>query len=148
MAESKEIGRWIERTFRLILAVFFIAAGVLKIMDPRALTTAIETYQLLPYELSFLMALYMPWLEVFAGLGVLFKKLYQGSLLMLLVLLFVFLIALLQGWVRGLDVICGCFGNADHENQTNYGWLIVRDIFLLVSAYSLWIRQAHSDKQL
>jgi putative oxidoreductase len=147
MAQSQEVGRWLELSFRVILAGFFILAGVLKILDPKALTAAIETYQLLPYTASLLLALLLPWMEVLAGLGVLFKRLYGGSLMILALLLLLFIIALTQGWIRGLDVSCGCFGSADHENQTNYAWLILRDLILLAIAGTLWIRQALSDRQ-
>ena len=147
MADKPELGKWLELLFRLILSAFFVVAGVLKIKDPQALTTAIETYQVLPYSLSFLLALFLPWLELFAGLGVAFRKLYGGSLFMLTVLLVVFIIALTQGWIRDLDVTCGCFGSADHENQTNYAWLIVRDLLLILIAYTLWIRHIHQDRQ-
>ncbi|MDA0348255.1 MAG: DoxX family membrane protein [Verrucomicrobia bacterium] len=147
MARTPQLGIWIELTFRLILGVFFIVAGLLKIKDPKALTAAIETYQVLPYSISVLMALFLPWLELLAGIGVAFRKLYKGSLLILGLLLLMFVIALTQGWVRGLDVTCGCFGNPDHENQTNYSWLIIRDILLIFMVAKLWIRQTLLDKQ-
>jgi hypothetical protein len=146
MAQSPEVGQWLERLFRVILAGFFIVAGALKIWDPKSLTAAIETYQVLPYSLSLLLALFMPWLELLAGLGVLFKKLYSGSLLLLSLLLILFVLALAQGWFRGLDVTCGCFGSAAHDNQTNYAWLILRDLVLLLVAGTLWLRQTLEDR--
>jgi putative oxidoreductase len=147
MARTPQLGNWIELAFRLILGGFFIVAGVLKIRDPKGLTAAIETYQILPYSISVLMALLLPWLELLAGVGVALRKLYKGSLLILVLLLFMFVTALLQGWVRGLDVTCGCFGNAEHVNQTNYTWLIFRDLLLILIAVKLWIRQTVLDKQ-
>jgi putative oxidoreductase len=147
MARKPELGTWIEIGFRLVLAGFFIIAGVMKIKDPQALTAAIETYQLLPYQLSVILALFLPWLEVTAGIGIILKRCYRGSLLMLILMLIVFVIALTQGWIRDLDVTCGCFGNADQENQTNYAWLIVRDLLLILLALTLWIRHSQSDKR-
>ena len=147
MADTSKLSHWTEIVIRIILAAFFIAAGVLKIQDPKSLTAAIETYQVLPYSLSVIMALFMPWVELFAGLGVLFKKLYGGSLLLLSGLLLLFTVALLQGWIRGLDVTCGCFGNNGHENETNYVWLVLRDLLLLSGALTLWIRHALMDRQ-
>ena len=148
MAGSKEVGFWIELVFRLVLAVFFVAAGVLKIIDPKDLTTAIETYQVLPYAASFLLALLLPWLEVTAGLGILLKKNYGGSLVIIGALLFIFIVALTQGFIRGLDVTCGCFGSAEHENQTNYVWLISRDLALLLVSFTLWIRQNNEHNEI
>lgn len=147
MAQSREVGYWLELLFRLALAAFFILAGILKILDPKAMIAAIETYQVLPYTLSFLLAFFLPWVEVIAGAGVLFKKLYHGSLIWIGGLLVLFVIALAQGWFRGLDVTCGCFGGADHENQTNYAWLILRDLLLLGLVGTLWIRQSQEDRQ-
>ncbi|QXD24954.1 methylamine utilization protein MauE [Opitutia bacterium ISCC 51] len=146
MAGSSQISLWIYRVIRLVLAGFFIVAGGLKIWDPQSLTAAIETYQVLPYSLAVLLSLYMPWLEVLAGIGVLFKKLYGGSLLIIGGLLLLFIIALVQGWIRGLDVTCGCFGNADQMNKTNYPLLVGRDILLLVATGLLWIRHSLNDR--
>ena len=42
MAQSPEVGQWLERLFRVVLAGFFIVAGALKIWDPKSLTAAIE----------------------------------------------------------------------------------------------------------
>lgn len=148
LAGNREIGFWIEFLLRLTLAAFFLIAGVLKIVEPKSLTTAIETYQVLPYTASFLLALLLPWIEVFAGLGVLLKKLYSGSLLLLCSLLIVFIIALSQGFFRGLDVTCGCFSSADQENQTNYVWLISRDLVLLVFGSTLWIQKSRNVNQI
>ncbi len=148
LAEKSEIGFWFELILRLILALFFLIAGVLKLIDPKSLTTAIETYQLVPYTASFLLALILPWMEIFAGLGVLLKKCYRGSLLILCGLLIVFIVSLFQGYIRGLDVICGCLGGAYEENQTNYIWLISRDLVLLLFAWTLWIRQSRKVKQI
>lgn len=146
MAGSSQIGLWIHRVIRIILAGFFIVAGGLKIWDPQSLTAAIETYQVLPYSLAVLLSLYMPWLEVLAGIGILTKKLYVGSLLIIGGLLLLFIIALVQGWIRGLDVTCGCFGNADQTNNTNYPLLIGRDLLLLGAAGLLWIRHSLKDR--
>ncbi|MCB1121379.1 MAG: DoxX family protein [Verrucomicrobiae bacterium] len=147
MAPTRDVGYWFEWILRLILAAFFVSAGVIKILDPKSLVAAIETYQVLPYRLSFLLAFFLPWVEVVAGVGILLKKLYRGSLFSIAGLLVLFIIALAQGWFRGLDVTCGCFGGASHENQTNYGWLILRDLLLLVVVGTLWIRQAQEDRQ-
>ena len=146
MAGSSQIGLWIHRVIRIVLAGFFIVAGGLKIWDPQSLTAAIETYQALPYSLAVLLSLYMPWLEVLAGIGILTKKLYVGSLLIIGGLLLLFIIALVQGWIRGLDVTCGCFGNADQTNNTNYPLLIGRDLLLLGAAGLLWIRHSLKDR--
>ena len=147
MVRTSQLGFWTDWILRLVLAGFFMAAGGLKIVDPKSLTAAIETYQVLPYSAAVLLSLFMPWLEVLAGLGVLLKKMYGGSLLILGALLILFIVALAQGWVRGLDVTCGCFGNADQVNKTNYPLLIGRDVALLAAVAVLWIRQGGKDPQ-
>ena len=148
VAGTQKLGLGLEWVFRLVLAGFFILAGLLKIQNPQELVTAIESYQVIPYKASVLLALFMPWSELLAGTGVLTKKLYRGSLLTLTFLLVVFVVALMQGLFRGLDVTCGCFGSSDQQNQTNYAWLITRDIMLIVVACSLWIRHSRTDQQI
>lgn len=131
---------WIELLARVALGGVFLVAGILKILDPGSLLAATETYQIIPYRWSHWLALYLPWVEVLAGLGILLKKAYPGSLFLITALLAVFLIALTQAWVRGLNIICGCFSNATAESTGRYVFYVTRDLSLLGLAGFLWWR--------
>lgn len=131
---------WIELLARMALGGVFLVAGILKILDPGSLLAATETYQIIPYRWSYWLALYLPWVEVLAGLGILLKKACPGSLFLITALLAIFLIALTQAWVRGLNIICGCFSNATAESTGRYVFYVARDLLLLGLAGFLWWR--------
>ena len=131
---------WIELLARMALGGVFLVAGILKILAPGSLLAATETYQIIPYRWSYWLALYLPWVEVLAGLGILLKKAYPGSLFLITALLAIFLIALTQAWVRGLNIICGCFSNATAESTGRYVFYVARDLLLLGLAGFLWWR--------
>ncbi len=150
MASNTTVARWAYLLCRLGLAAVFIVAGVLKVIDPLAFTAAIETYHLFPYTASVAIALFLPWLEIICGLGLVFRKGYKGSLLLIALMLAGFLFGIIQGWQRGLALDCGCFGSADvHDNPTPYLWLIVRDLVLWGAVCFLWLgeRTLYSSKK-
>ncbi len=131
---------WIEFLARMALGGVFLVAGILKVLDPGSLLAATETYQIIPYHWSYWLALYLPWVEVLAGLGILLRKAYPGSLFLVTALLVVFLIALIQAWARGLNIICGCFSQASAESTGRYVYYVARDLSLLGLAGFLWWR--------
>jgi len=95
---------------RLAVAAVFVAAGALKAHDPAAFATAVDHYHLLPYPAAAALALYLPWLEMMCGAGVLWARLRLGALNLLLGLCGMFAVALASAWWRRLDIACGCFG--------------------------------------
>jgi len=97
---------------RLLLGGVFSCAAVLKIMDPSAFVSDIGHYHLLSYPAAVVMAVYLPWLELLCGAAVLFHWRYRGALLVLVALCAVFALALASAWFRGLNIDCGCFGQA------------------------------------
>ena len=108
---ATKIALWILIVLRLAVGGVFIYAGATKIGSPAAFYTDIQAYRILPHLAAWGMAVYLPWLEIFCGLGVVFKLCYRGALLSLLILMIVFTIALASGMARGLDISCGCFGS-------------------------------------
>jgi len=134
-------------TSRIILAAFFLAAGVLKAIDPIRFAEDIRNYQLLPDPLPALSALILPWLEIFAALAVLSGRLYRGGLVLLGGMLAVFLVALTSAWVRGLDIRCGCFGDTGGDTS-NYPWSLFRNGVLLSLCGVLLFERWRRDRNL
>ena len=99
-----------KRLGRIILAAVFVYAGAAKALDPAAFADAIDSYRLLPYPAAAALALYLPWLEIVAGLGVIWSRARLGALALLLVLCLVFAVVVASAWIRNLDIACGCFG--------------------------------------
>lgn len=103
---------------RVALGVLFAWAGAVKIADPQQFTLDVHYFQLTPWDASVLIAIYLPWLELFAGLALLARRLYAGAIFICGALSVVFLGAIVSAWSRDLDITCGCFGRT--ENATNY----------------------------
>lgn len=118
---------------RLVLCGTLLVAGLLKLADLPQTLQAVTAYQLLPEIFLWPAALLLPWAEIVAALGFLWKPTRPVAQLWIGALLGIFLLALLAAWGRGLDIDCGCFGGS---GIANYPWLILRDLGLF---FLLWI---------
>ncbi len=130
---------------RLFLGAVFLYAGIVKVIDPAQFLVDVESYRLLPYLAALVVALYLPWLEIFCGAALWFKRWYDGAIVILLGLTVVFGVLIASAWVRGLDISCGCFGVSE-STETNYAWWLLRDILLFAGlAGSLWLERFRED---
>jgi len=121
---------------RIALGGLFVFAGVAKAYDPGEFATEIQKYNLLPWVPGVALALYLPWLEILAGLLLALKIFERGALIVLTVLLVIFTLALGSAMVRGLDIDCGCFGKAFTSTGTTFP--LVRNLVLLILAGFIW----------
>ncbi len=128
---------------RISLGGLFIFAGILKIADPVEFLTAIETLRILPYSFAYLLAFLLPSLEIVCGVSLIIKKGLTGALLLLTSLMTVFIFAIGLSWFRGLDIVCGCFGDPG-SLQTNYPLLLIRNVGLLVGLAIILMGNAKS----
>jgi len=103
------------RIVDVIVAGVFIYAGVLKVLDPAQFAHDIDNYRILPWTVSVALAFYLPWLEIFCGIALVFRFLYRGALSILAAMIGVFTLATFAAKVRGLDITCGCFGHASQH---------------------------------
>jgi hypothetical protein len=120
-----------------VLGTLFVFAGAAKVYDPGEFAIEIQRYQLLPWIPGVLAALYIPWLEMFAGALLLLKRLERGAILLIGCLLLVFTLALVSAMFRGLNIDCGCFGKAFTATGTILP--LVRNILLLALTGFLWL---------
>lgn len=134
---------WLLRLLHLIFGGLFVYAGLLKVWQPLIFVDDIRSYDLLPDPFPALVALFLPWLEILAGLAVVTGRLRQGGLLVLNASLIVFLAAISLSWWRGIDIRCGCFGGGE-EASSNYTELIVRDLLLLALGLGLMLKGTKS----
>ena len=72
---SARILEWI---FRLVLAGAFLLAGYGKAREPIQFLFDIRSFHLVPDPYAALLALGLPWLELFCAAGILLKRLYLG----------------------------------------------------------------------
>ena len=107
--------RFVWRIVDFAVAGIFIYAGALKAFDPVQFANDIDNYKMLPWPVSVALAFYLPWLEIFCALGLVFRFLYRGALLILSASIVVFTLATIAAKLRGLDITCGCFGHASQN---------------------------------
>lgn len=108
----------VEWPLRAALGAVFIYAGVMKALDPQQFAIDVQHYELTSWTISIIIAMYLPWLEIFAAMALLVGRLYRGALALMGGMTLAFLVAIGSAWWRGLDITCGCFGA--EVNRTNY----------------------------
>ena len=130
---------WPYRGVRMILAIIFLWAGVVKVLDPNSFAIILEAYKLLPNTWIMPVAVGLPALEILAAIGLLFDV--RGSLVVVTGLLLLFLAILSYGIWLGLDIDCGCFGPGDPEGEAYKGIrpALYRDIVLVVGVAYLYV---------
>lgn len=122
---------------RVVLGALFMYASFDKMANPEAFANIIDNYHLLPYQLVNPLAIFLPWLEFITGLLLIIDKWVKGSLLIYSALLVIFIVALSQALIRGLDISCGCF--SVNPSSTSEVWLrIVADIVMLFFSVMLY----------
>ena len=128
---------------RTLLAAVFIYAGASKALDPAQFAEAIDRYRILPWPVSTGLGLYLPWLEIIAGVAVFFGRLRLGALAITAGLAWVFVAAIASALARGLDITCGCFGNGA---ESSLAFSLVRSLALAGLGTFLWYREGNGPE--
>ncbi len=129
---SNEYFLFASRTF---IAVIFIFSGIEKIGDLQNFSYAITNYKLLPVSLVNIFAISLPWLELTAGLLLLFGVCVKENSAIISTLLVIFIVAVAISMMRGLNIDCGCFGTAGGQKV---GLIkIGENILLLILCFQL-----------
>ena len=116
--------------FRLVLGAIFLYAGIEKACDTLGFAHAIENYQILPENLSLLLAATLPWIEIIVAISLILGIYARMGSLVATLLLGIFSCALVISLIRGLDITCGCFGNSPASLKINWSCLF-RDLAFL-----------------
>jgi uncharacterized membrane protein YphA (DoxX/SURF4 family) len=123
---------------RVVLGGLFMYASMDKLANMDDFAKIIHNYKMLPVELVNLLAIFLPWLEFIVGFCLVIGKYERASLLLYSFMLIIFIIALTQALVRGLDISCGCF--SVKPSTTSEVWLrIVEDIVMLFFSVNLYL---------
>lgn len=134
---------WLTVRVQIALGVIFVAAALPKIVDPPAFAHMIYNYRLVPGALVNFMALFMPWLELLAGLALIFGIWKTAARNLIAAMLVIFIVAIGINLARGNAIDCGCFdvsaaGKSVQERLDDMGMVILRDIGMLLMAAQLW----------
>lgn len=113
---------------RLLIGIIFIYASYEKIINPAKFARDIANYHVVPYGLENTVAIVLPWLELFIGIGIIIGVLVNANVLIAGGLLALFILMISQAILRGFNIDCGC---GLKENEL-VGWSkIIENTFFL-----------------
>tara|TARA_B100000029_G_scaffold198914_1_gene197252 strand:- start:11389 stop:11850 length:462 start_codon:yes stop_codon:yes gene_type:complete len=129
--------KWAIFIFRVVLGLVFLYASFDKILDPKSFATNIQNYQLLPYSFTNFFAIILPWLELYVGACLILGVFVDGAAFLSGSMMLMFIIAISQAIIRGLDIDCGCFKQAGSTVGLD---TLARDIIWLTMSILVWKR--------
>ncbi len=142
----------IQLVLRLAVGITFVYAAVDKVIHPDQFARIIYNYHILPGQFINVFALFLPWVELIAGVLVIVGYWEKAAALIIAGLLAVFIVALSIALMKGVNIECGCFSTTSKARGPVKD-LILRDALLLFAcgvifwAKSSWLaiesRRAH-----
>ncbi len=127
---------------RVWLTVVFLLSGSLKVWAPDRFLLDVRAFELAPYVIAFVIALILPWVEIFGALALWWPRLARSGALLLAFLAFGFIVALASAFSRGIELDCGCFGD----------WLVFPSLWMhllfnsSLAAAGLFLGRNHSPR--
>lgn len=130
--------KYIFQITRIILGIIFVYSSFEKISSPPDFAKIIFYYRMLPDGFENLIAIFFPWIELVTGLLLIVGKFDKAALFVYSAMMVIFLIALSQAQLRGLDIACGCF-SVDPSSKSEVWLRIVLDLITLFFSINLYI---------
>lgn len=97
---------------RIVLGGLFIYSGIDKIIDPLSFAAIIHHYRITPPNMINFAAIVIPWIELIAGVFLIFSIRLKASALTINLMLVFFTVVLAITAFRGINVACGCFSTS------------------------------------
>jgi putative oxidoreductase len=123
---------WLELAARWFLGMIFLYASYHKIAAPAQFAKIIYGYYLFPDISINIIAIVLPFLELFSGLALILGIYPRSAALITNGMLLGFIIALSINLIRGQQFDCGCFPFGEGGHTYTVGQLLVRDIVFFV----------------
>ena len=125
---------------RILLGLMFIYASLDKIAHPEEFAKQIGYYKVLPFGVENILGIVLPWTELIIGICLIAGLLVDGATLLSIIMMLVFILAISQAILRGIDITCGCFKVSADSDKLGLD-TIIRDIIFLVMSYIVLNRQ-------
>ena len=111
MALPEPLGRlaWIELLARWVVGLLFVLASLHKILQPAVFAQIVYSYQLFPDFSINLIAIFLPFVELVAGLALIFGIYPRAAAAIVSALLVAFVLIIAFNLMRGHEFDCGCF---------------------------------------
>jgi uncharacterized membrane protein YphA (DoxX/SURF4 family) len=119
---------WFELIVRWLLGVLFLVACYHKIIEPAHFAKIIYGYSLFPGDSINLIAILLPYVELFAGLALILGVYPRSAALIINVMLLAFIVAISINLIRGHEFDCGCFSFGASGQAPSALHLLIRDI--------------------
>lgn len=132
-----------ELVARWLLGSVFVYASVHKILDPENFAKIIYGYYLFPDFSINLIAITLPFVELFSGLALILGIYPRSAALVINGMLLAFIFALAFNLARGHQFDCGCFSFGDRGYTYSAIQLLVRDIILFVAGLQVLFFDRH-----
>ncbi len=97
---------------RIGLGCMFLYSSLPKIRQPYDFLSSVYKYELVGPKLGLLIAMVLPWVELFVGVCLLGSIFVGGALLVSVALGAIFTFVVGSAMYRGLEISCGCFSAA------------------------------------
>lgn len=134
----KNLHAWLAVPLRIYLGGVFIAACLYKIQVPSEFALSVATYQILPLSLINLMAITLPWIELFVGISLCLGYKSRAASFLCASMLVMFMIAISSALYFDLRLSCGCFASSEATEEMSSHTLL-RDLFWFVLAVYLMV---------
>ena len=129
---------------RAALGAVFLYAAATKVSDMATFAQDLANFRLLPSTLVPYAASVVVGIEVVVGLALVTGLSARAAALLAAAMLVVFIGALSQALLRGIDLRCGCFGG---EENATWG-TVLRDVAMLLPALAVvWLAQDSGIRQ-
>ena len=142
--------RWVsgfELVVRLGLGAMFIVSSLPKIRLPYDFLSNVYGFELVGPKLGVLVAMVLPWLELFVGVCLVGGFFVSGALLASAGMGVLFTFVLASALYRRLDITCGCFSTGS-AGKVSYVTLIRAIVITVLSALAyagIVLRQVRSS---
>jgi putative oxidoreductase len=124
---------------RLVIGGTFIYAGYQKALDPYTFSQSVIAFKMLPYIASVTLSVYLPWLEIIAGVCLITGFLGRGATYVLLMLALVFVVARASALMRGIQINCDCFGGNESGHDKDVNGFMIDALLAFALIIELWI---------
>jgi uncharacterized membrane protein YphA (DoxX/SURF4 family) len=131
-----KIAEWVFLIVRLTLGVIFIVSSIPKLRQPYDFLASVYGYKLVSPQIGLVVAMILPWLELFVGICLVGGIFVSGAILASIVMCAMFSFVLISALWRGLSISCGCF-NPSGAGIICY-WTVSRALLLLLASLTAY----------
>jgi len=127
-----------DTAMRWVIGVLFIHYALDKLDDPGLFQVMVGNYRMLPAWTTAIFSATLPMAELLVGGMFIITKWTREAAFATAVMLLMFIVALGQAQIRGLDISCGC--SMDEHTLVE---ALVRDLFMLLPTMWLLFKGQH-----